>query len=136
MPSGSCLCRDVRYRIGTSLKWITHCHCSMCRKQHGAAFATYATVGSKHVAIDDPHGRLVKYRSSETVDRTFCGRCGSSLFWQRVAVPKLVDVAVATLDDDLGHAPDAHIFVGSKAGWWHIDDDLPQHPESAPEPPG
>jgi hypothetical protein len=132
MLQGGCLCGDVTYRIATTLKWITHCHCSMCRKQHGAAFATYASLGRKHLEIQDPKGRLTRFRSSAGVARAFCSRCGSSLFWEHDDAPGLVSVALGTLDSDPGHAPDAHIFAASKASWWRIEDGLPQHPEGAP----
>ncbi|HCA63195.1 MAG TPA: GFA family protein, partial [Pseudomonas sp.] len=42
--TGSCLCGVVRYRIDAPIDALTHCHCKMCRKAHGAAFATYASV--------------------------------------------------------------------------------------------
>jgi hypothetical protein len=107
----------------------------MCRRQHGAAFATYVQLGRKHLELEDPHARLTRYRSSDKVTRAFCGRCGSSLLWEHDDAPGLVDLAIGTLDGDPGHAPDAHIFVASKASWWDITDDLPQHPEMPPLPP-
>ena len=36
-------------------------------------------------------------------------------------------VPMGSLDDDPGHLPSAHIFVGSKALWFTITDSLPQH---------
>ena len=36
-------------------------------------------------------------------------------------------VALATLDDDPGVSPSFHSFVGSKASWFAITDDLPQY---------
>ena len=135
MLEGRCLCGAVAYTIGTTIKWATHCHCAMCRRQHGAAFATYATVGRKHVQITDREGALRSYASSEHVRRSFCGRCGSSLFWEDARLPKLIEVALGTLESDPGHRPDAHIFVTSRAPWWDIDDDLPQHEGLPPKGP-
>lgn len=132
MVDGRCLCGAVRYRIATSIKFATHCHCSMCRRQHGAAFATYATVGAKHVAVEDPRGSLKRYRSSEHVERSFCGECGSSLFWKDERYPKLLEVSLGTMGTGVDHEPDAHIFVGSRAAWWKITDDLPQHEANVP----
>jgi hypothetical protein len=106
----------------------------MCRKQHGAAFATYALIGRKHVSIDDAAGKLQSYASSPGVCRQFCGVCGSTLFWQTEATPKLIDVALGTLDDDPKAAAFAHIYVASKAAWYEITDALPQYAESTPEP--
>jgi hypothetical protein len=133
MLEGGCLCGSVRYEVHTNIKWATHCHCSMCRRQHGAAFATYATVGRKHVRVKDPEGRLARFSSSPSVTRTFCGRCGSSLFWEDTRYPKLIEVTLGTLDGDPRHAPDAHIFVASRAPWWDIADDLPRYDENVPE---
>jgi len=41
-------------------------------------------------------------------------------------------VPMGSLDDDPGIRPTAHIFVGSKAPWFEIADDLPQYKESTP----
>jgi hypothetical protein len=133
MLEGGCLCEGARYEIHTNIKWATHCHCAMCRRQHGAAFATYATIGRKHLIVKDPDGTLTRFSSSPHVSRTFCGRCGSSLFWEDARYPKLIEVTLGTLDGDPGHAPDAHIFTASRAPWWFIEDELPRYDEHAPE---
>ena len=44
MNRGSCLCGSVRYEVRGLLEPASHCHCSMCRKAHGAAFGSYARV--------------------------------------------------------------------------------------------
>ena len=44
MLRGSCLCGTVRYEIRGPVGRVSHCHCAMCRKAHGAAFATYGRV--------------------------------------------------------------------------------------------
>ncbi|WP_455168458.1 GFA family protein [Alkalimarinus alittae] len=37
MLKGSCLCRQVQYEIKSMPRKVSHCHCRMCQKQHGAA---------------------------------------------------------------------------------------------------
>lgn len=44
---GSCLCGGIKYEIHGELTGTLHCHCSMCRKAHGAAFRTRASVRVK-----------------------------------------------------------------------------------------
>lgn len=44
--TGSCLCGTVRYAITGAFETVGHCHCSTCRKTHGAAFATWCILGS------------------------------------------------------------------------------------------
>ena len=126
MIRGSCLCRAVRFEVAAPLGRMTHCHCSMCRKAHGAAFATYADVpaaGFRFVAGEE---HVAAYRSSAGVRRTFCRRCGSNLQFLADARPGVIELAIGSLDDDPGKRPEGHIFVGSKAPWFEIADGLPR----------
>ena len=127
MIRGSCLCGSVRYEIRGPLGRVTHCHCSMCRKVHGAAFGTYARVNDAEFAWTQGEGDIATYRSSQDVQRTFCRRCGSTLQFIRESRPEGFALAMGTLDDDPGVRPSRHIFVDSKAPWFEIHDELPQH---------
>ena len=127
MIRGSCLCGDVRFEISGVLKGASHCHCSMCRKAHGAAFGTYAAAKAADFRVVSGENRITRYRSSPGAVRTFCARCGSTLQWLRESKPDVVDVALGVLDDDPGVRPSYHIYVGSKAPWHEITDNLPQH---------
>lgn len=127
MIRGSCLCRAVRFEVTAPFGRMTHCHCSMCRKSHGAAFATYADVPASAFRFVEGGEHVEAYRSSRNVRRTFCRRCGSNLQFLHDERPDVVEVAIGTLDDDPGKRPEAHIFVGSKASWLEIADGLPAH---------
>ena len=127
MIRGSCLCGSVRYEVRGSLGRAVHCHCSMCRKAHGAAFGSYARVESKDFALLSGADELASYQSSAEVTRTFCKRCGSTLQFISTKRPGSFSLALGTLDDDPGVQPSLHIFVGSKAPWFDIADALPQH---------
>lgn len=99
MYDGSCLCGEVKYRINCEPKKVSHCHCSMCQKQHGSAFATYASFPK--VNLDYRAGRelLTIYKSSDTAERKFCSRCGSNIEWvSRTYNPEWVSIALSTLD--------------------------------------
>ncbi|HYC56561.1 MAG TPA: GFA family protein [Candidatus Binatia bacterium] len=133
MIQGSCLCRAIRYRVAAPFEEVHHCHCGMCRKAHGAAFSTFAQTTRASLAIEAGDEKLVRYRSSEHVERTFCRRCGSSLFFTFDPFPDAIWVAVGTVDGDPGMRPQGHIFVASKAPWHDILDDLPQYPEYPPQ---
>ena len=129
MTTGSCLCGAIRYETSEDIDGIDHCHCSMCRRSHGAAFATYGRVARKALHILSGQDRLKEFRSSNEVTRSFCSECGSSLLFHHAAAPELSFIAVGSLDEDPGSRPQSHIFVASKAPWYEITDDLPQHPE-------
>jgi hypothetical protein len=133
MVRGSCLCGAVRYEASAPLEEIHHCHCSRCRKAHGAAFATYARAASDTFRFTSGEDRVQRYRSSPPVERVFCGACGSSLLFLFEGFPEAVWIAAGTFDDDPGLRPHAHIFVGSKAPWSEISDGLPRHDGYPPE---
>jgi hypothetical protein len=124
---GSCLCGAVAYAIATPIEEMHHCHCSRCRKHHGAAFATYAQVARAGFRFVRGAEQVKGHASSDGVARTFCGACGSNLQFVVDAVPDSLWVAVGTLDDPPRYEPEAHIFVGSKASWYAIADALPRH---------
>jgi DNA-binding transcriptional regulator YbjK len=128
VAKGSCLCGSVQYELDGPFEVMSHCHCSMCRKHHGAAFATFVTVpltSFRWVAGEDA---LSTYQSSAYGKRTFCSKCGS-------VMPVVeADTGIAfcpagNLDGELGIQPQSHRFVGSKASWHTITDTLPQHEE-------
>ena len=127
---GGCLCGGIRYEINGPLTDVSNCHCSMCRRFHGAAFATYARVGAEHFRWLSGQDLLTVYETSPGSGWAFCRVCGSSL-----GVPslgQLSDIALGPLDSDPGVRPVEHIFVGSKADWFQITDTLPQHDQRPP----
>jgi hypothetical protein len=132
MTSGSCLCGAVRYELASKIESADHCHCSMCRRFHGSAFATYGRLPRSSFRILQGAQELEPFRSSDSVTRSFCRRCGSSLLFEHATVPDLCFVALGTLDGDPGLRPESHIFVASKAPWFEITDDLPRHDEYPP----
>lgn len=133
MIRGSCLCKRVRFEIRGKLGRSSHCHCSMCRKAHGAAFGSYAAVKVEDLKMLSGEELILRYRSSPGVERTFCARCGSTLQFISDKLPGIIDVALGTLDEDPGIRVPHHIFVASRAPWFEITDGLPQYAEGAPK---
>ena len=114
MTHGTCLCGTVRYEFTEPFQVMMHCHCSMCRKHHGAAFAT--CVGAPFAAFRWLSGEdmIASYRSSEQGTRSHCRRCGS-------VTPTLTPEAgyafapAGNLEGDPHIRPKGHIFVESSA---------------------
>jgi hypothetical protein len=98
----------------------------MCRRIHGAAFGTYGAVSCGDFSWTAGEAQVRAYRSSDQMERTFCPECGSTLQAHLAVEPDEIYVALGTVDGDPGCRPDAHIFVGSKAPWYEITDDLVQ----------
>ncbi len=132
MLTGSCLCGDVAFEVDGPLEQIGHCHCSMCRKFNGAAFATIGVTAPEHFRWRRGEQQVAHYQSSATGWRNFCPRCGSAV----PACPpggRLAMVPVGNVAEDPGTRPMMHIFVGSQAPWHTIVDDVPRHDEWPPE---
>jgi len=127
MIHGSCLCQGVRFEIDGRLDHASHCHCSMCRKAHGAAFGTYGIGNTSDFRLLSGTELIARYASSPGVTRTFCRRCGSTLQFISESSPDRLEVALGTLDGDPGLRPTHHIFVASRAPWFEITDGLPQY---------
>ena len=124
--SGSCLCRGVGYRVAGDLLATVNCHCSMCRKAHGAAFRSGAIIKVQDFCWLQGENLVTDYRSSEQMHRLFCRICGSHMLARSDAHRGIVGVAIGTVDGDLPHGPQQHWNVASKASWFEITDPLPQ----------
>ena len=124
MDTGNCLCEKVSWEISGKSCATFHCHCSMCRKAHGAAFGTYAYMPAEEFYWTGDQSTVSDYCSSPLLSRSFCSRCGSTVpSYDRNDTHVFVPIGC----QDEGPAVDGHIFVGSKAPWFDICDDLPQN---------
>lgn len=129
MHKGSCLCGAVEYEITGPLGPVVSCHCSRCRKASGSAFNAMSPVAAADFRITKGQESLRDYRNDAGVHRLFCGTCGSPIIGKRDSMPDSVRVRIGTLDTPVNGKISAHIFVGSKAEWYEILDDMPQHDE-------
>jgi hypothetical protein len=122
----------VRYRVTGEIDDFSHCHCSQCRRLHGAAFASFGGVARSDFAYDAGQTELASYASSDSHSRVFCRICGSNILVDLESEPESVYLAMGTVDGDPKCPPDYHIFVGSKASWHTITDQSPQY-DTVPE---
>jgi len=127
MLVGKCECGAVRYRVADTFLYAANCHCSRCRAATGSAFKAFAGIERKKLELTEGIDSLLVYGDDELND-TRCGACGSLLF-SVVRNGDYVHVAMGSLVDAPSIRPTEHIFVGSKAPWFEITDDLPQAEE-------
>src|SRR6266536_3316196 len=127
--AGRCECGAVRYRAADAFLYAANCHCSRCRAATGTAFKAFAGIERERLEITDGSDRLLVV-GDENLNDTRCGACGSLLF-SVVRDGAYVHVAMGSLVDAPTIRPTEHIFVGSKAPWFEITDDLPQFDEYA-----
>lgn len=124
---GSCLCGRVRYEIHGAISQVLNCHCSDCRKSHGAAFRTRGRVRVQDFVWLSGRELVTKYHSTPNEYRTFCSVCGANIVTEFIDNPGEFGFALGTLDTDPGVKPQCHIFVSDKAPWYDITDELPQY---------
>jgi catechol 2,3-dioxygenase-like lactoylglutathione lyase family enzyme len=130
---GGCWCGVVRYRVPDEFLYAWNCHCSRCRAATGSAFKPLA--GIEREKLEIAHGAdALLVVGDERLNDTRCRACGSLLF-SVVRDGEYVHVALGSLVDGPSVRPTKHIFVGSKASWFEITDDLPQFEDHATPPP-
>jgi hypothetical protein len=132
-PRGSCLCGAVSFRVTGPILRAQHCHCSRCRKARAAAHASncFTAVDAVELVAGAERLRSYKVPDARFFGQTFCETCGAPM-------PRLDHergialIPMGSFDDDPGTRPARHIYVGSKAPWYEITDDLPQFTEMPP----
>ena len=123
--AGKCLCGAVHYAVADEFVYAANCHCSNCRRATGSAFKPFAGIERDKFTVTKGEDSLMIFGDENSND-THCKVCGS-LLYSVVRDGAFVHVAMGTLVDDPTIRPTEHIFVGSKAPWFTITDDLPQY---------
>ena len=132
MSTGQCLCGAVRYEVNGPFMSMANCHCSMCRKHHGAPFATFVSASVDSFRWISGEDSICEYKTEAGGTRPFCRTCGSvtPIFMREMG---LVACPAGNLDGELDMKPTSHFFAASKASWYSITDSLPQHAGFPPE---
>ena len=133
MIRGRCQCARVHYEVDGELVDFSHCHCSICRKLHGAAFVSWGGVRRSEFSYTSGESEIRKYAFSDNSDSIFCGHCGSRILAVSKSETDMMYIAMGTVDGEVSCPEGYHEYAGSKASWYEITDDLPQFDEWMPE---
>lgn len=127
---GGCQCGAVRYRLSAPVQRVEHCHCSMCRRLHGALFVSFGIARRADFQLEGEDA-LGDYPSSPGVHRRFCTVCGGQITVEVDSWPERIVVCLGSLDAGMapGHDPAAerHAHWESKVAWYDPGDSLPRH---------
>jgi hypothetical protein len=123
--AGSCLCGDIRFEAADPA-FMMNCHCSRCRLSRAAAHATNLFVPRDALRWISGEAQVVNYKlpDAERFGVGFCERCGS-LVPRTSSASDFANIPAGCLDADPGITPTGHIYLGSKARWFSLLDDLP-----------
>ena len=123
---GSCYCGSVAFEVDLPPRFVAHCHCANCRRAHGAGFVTWAGVVDGQFRVTR-EGELKTWISDTGATRSFCGNCGSPLFFAHERWAGETHVAVACLHESLEVLPQVHAYADRSPDWCPITDDLPRY---------
>jgi hypothetical protein len=121
---GGCLCGAVRFEAGLPSKWCAHCHCSMCRRAHGAGYVTWVGFDRSQFRLLQGDDRLGWYASSPGARRGFCRDCGSTMLFESERWAGETHVALACIDEAIDRQPQANVFYDAHVDWMPIDESL------------
>jgi hypothetical protein len=127
MYFGKCLCGEVKVKIKGNITDIIHCHCSLCRKNSGTAYATNGFINSAEFEFVSGEKSLSIFSFKPGRNRHFCSKCGSPVYSSNQQDPLRFRIRLGLLDSDIEERPISHNFVSSKANWEDIDADLPRY---------
>ena len=124
---GACLCGAVHFEVAGATKWCAHCHCTMCRRAHGAAFVTYVGVHEHDLSLEGEE-HLRWYSSSDDAERGFCTVCGTTLFFRGQRLPGEMHIVRSNFEGPIDREPATHVFYNTHVDWVRLADDLPRQP--------
>ncbi len=129
---GQCSCGQVEFVVENTFEYAFYCHCSRCRARTGSAFAAIAGIATDKLEVIAGSDHLLIEGECADGYGARCNLCHAFLF-AAVRERQYLHVALGVLSGSPNRLPDHHIYVGSKAPWFEITDELPQY-EELPEP--
>jgi hypothetical protein len=110
--TGGCRCGEIRYSVESAIR-NSICHCRDCQRSAGAPLVEWMLAEESALAVT---GEPAEFESSPGALRSFCGRCGTGLFYRNAAIfPGQVDIQTATLDrPDAAPPPGAQVQLAER----------------------
>ena len=129
--SGHCLCGEIQYEFEVDPPMAAVCHCKNCQRQTGSAYSSLYGVPPDALQLK---GTLKLYRdadtdSGNTVERWFCGSCGSPIYSLVSGMPGMAFLKTGTLDSTEGFQPQVQLFCDSKQDWVPLVEGVPAMPK-------
>lgn len=125
--SGSCLCGKLCFTANLPTLWVAHCHCTLCQKNAGAAFVTWAGFNENEVQISDVNQVLNWYSATENAYRGFCNECGSTIFFKSARWPCELHITAVNILEPLDRSPQMHVYWDNHQPWIELTDALPKN---------
>ena len=127
--TGRCLCGGVRFTANGKPISTVNCHCEDCRQATGAVFGTVLYFHQDNIRI---YGSLKDHTHisdrGTTVQKQFCGTCGSTVFTCPASWPNLIGIRAGCITQPAAIKPERNVFMNSRIESTSVDLDLQQFP--------
>ncbi|NQU28732.1 MAG: GFA family protein [Candidatus Marinimicrobia bacterium] len=124
---GACLCEKIKFEVTLPTKWCAHCHCTLCRRSHGAAFVTWFGVNTSQFRIIKGENQIKWYFSSAESQRGFCTNCGSHILFKSTKWPGETHVSLSNMINPIDRKPAGHAYFDTHVDWLEFNDGLPRN---------
>ena len=127
--TGQCLCGAIKYELADAPAMMGVCHCKNCQRQAGSAYSTLAAVPVDGFKFKQGTPKLYQdsdTQSGSTVERFFCGDCGSPIYSALASAPNQIFLKTGTMDDTSGFVPQFHAWCSTKQSWVTLEEGVPQ----------
>ncbi|MGB3532024.1 MAG: GFA family protein [Microcoleaceae cyanobacterium] len=128
---GSCVCGAIEFEVTEIPNMVFNCHCTRCRKSHGAAFATQAFAIRDSLNFIRGKEALKEYESTGGI-RAFCSHCGSRLMNYAKDNGDYLSIALSCIDSPHDLKPVADVCISSKVNWYNLSGQIPNFDELPP----
>lgn len=121
--NGRCLCGSIKFEVTLPLDAVVNCHCESCRRQTGAAMATFFGIADGKWNWTGAAPKV--FASSPGVERSFCDTCGTPISYRAEAYADMMHFYVSALEDPGAFPPTLNVAFEEKLPWLKLADNLP-----------
>ncbi len=121
--SGGCACGAIRYETGSEPIVEIHCQCRDCQKRSGTGHSSYLTFpqcAEVTIAGEAKNWRVAGDSGNNKV-YAFCPTCGTPVYLTFEAMPQLIAIHAASLDDPSQFNP-LRVTYGIRSHAWDTMD--------------
>jgi hypothetical protein len=128
--TGHCLCGAVSFTAREMEDTFSTCYCDMCQRWAGGPFSG-VSVKTENLEIEG-HAHIGTVQSSGFAQRSFCTKCGASL-WYKLTAGQYVgntSISVGLLDNRTGLTVKTEYFVDYKDSTNQVPADIEQYSQA------
>jgi len=125
--TGGCQCGAIRYEISGEPLASTDCQCRDCQFESGTGHASHLVFQREGLTTTgQPSHFEMTADSGNKKTRSFCPTCGCSVFMEFAAMPDIITIRAASLDEPERYKPQMVTYTARGHAWDRVDPSLTQ----------